>query len=137
MYNMCNILKNVIDRGEFLLPDIEQKIDRLWSESKISSSQRDELIAEARSKTNPGITVDLLYQAISSLEKRVKALEEGENDPSSAAPPEWVDGMVVYRGTRITFEGKVYRCIAPEGYPCSWAPYGANGYPPYWEVDEA
>jgi hypothetical protein len=129
---MYTILKSVIDRGEYSLPDIEQKIDKLWAENKISEGQRDELVNLARGGVKPANNVDL-FKTVMALEKRVKALEEGTNEPNSDTPPEWVDGMVVYCGARITFEGKIYRCIAPEGYPCSWAPYGDNGYPPYWE----
>ena len=134
---MYNIIKNVIARGEFSLPDIEFKIDKLWSENKLSNSQREELISAARSEVKPGLTVEILFKTIKNLEERVTALEKGANDPPTDTPPEWVDGMVVYRDARITYKGKVYRCIAPEGYPCSWAPYGDNGYPPYWEEEDA
>lgn len=134
---MYNILKNVITRGEFSLPDIESKIDKLWAEDKLSNSQREELIAAARSEAKPGVTVEILFKTIKDLEERVTALEKGANVPPADTPPEWVDGMVVYRDARITCEGKVYRCIAPEGYPCSWPPRGVNGYPPYWEEDDA
>ena len=133
---MYNVLNDVINRGEYSLPDIEFKIDKLWAEDKLSNSQREELISAARSEVKPGLTLEILFKTIKNLEERVTALEKGANDPPADTPPEWADGMVVYRDARITYEGKVYRCIAPEGYPCSWPPYGDNGYPPYWEEDE-
>lgn len=131
---MYTILKNVIGRGDFHLPNVEQKIDKLWAENKLTEEQRDELITMARGSVKPENNVDF-FAALKALETRVKALEDGTNKPTSDMPPEWVNGMVVYRDTRIKFEGKVYRCIAPEGFPCSWAPYGENGYPPYWEAE--
>lgn len=133
---MYNIIKSVIERGEFSLPDTEHKIDKLWAEGKLSESQRDELVATARTMAKPDQNLDL-YKTVMNLEKRVKALEEGGDIPDSDLPPEWRNGMIVYRGSLIMYEGKKYRCIAPEGFPCSWAPYGDNGYPPYWEVAEA
>ena len=127
---MYNILKNVISRGEFSLPEIEQKIDKLWAENKLSEVQRDELVTTARTTAKPENNVDL-YASFKLLEARVTALEEG-NKPTSDTPPEWKDGMVVYRGARITHDSKVYRCIAPEGQPCSWSP---SQYAPYWEEE--
>ena len=131
---MHTIIKNVISRGEFSLPDIEKKIDKLWSESKISDTERDELINLARAKATPKGNIDI-YTLVLSLESRVKALEMGGNKSAEDNPPEWKLGDIHNRGDRVTFDGKIYKCIAPQGFPCCWAPYGEHGYPPYWEAE--
>lgn len=131
---MYGILKSVIEKNNFSLREIEHKIDTLWTENKLSEEQRDELITLARANAKAEYNIDL-YAAFVALDERVSALENNETVTNTNAPPEWHLGMQNKRGDRVSFEGKIYRCIAPEGFSCSWAPYGEHGYPPYWEAE--
>lgn len=65
--------------------------------------------------------------ALLTLEERIIALEKN----ISAKP--FTSGTWYYRGDRISFEEKVFTCIAPEGVVCVWSP---QEYPQYWTKAE-
>ncbi len=130
---MYKIIKNVIGRGGFDLTTILTKIDTLWGEDKLTDEQRDELLTLARGGATTGNSVDLIAK-ITELEQRIRALESaGENieDETGADVREFVVGKWYYKGGKVTFEGKTYICIAPDGVACVWSP---KEYPAYWEV---
>ena len=58
-----------------------------------------------------------------SLEERLSALERVT--PIST----YTAGKWYYRGDKVSFDGKVYTCIAPGGVACVWSP---SEYPIYW-----
>ena len=127
---MYNILKNVISRKAYSLTDMLNKIDTLWTEDKISDAERDELISLARSNATSEHSVDVMAKLV-ELEKRIKALEEGETDtPTAETIEDYVVGKWYYRGNKVLFNGKVYECTAPEGVACTWSPVE---YPAYWK----
>ncbi len=133
---MKNIVKSVIETGRFDLSDILRKIDVLWVQGSISDVERADLIAHAQNGAKPENSVDIIAK-ITELEMRVKALEEGKTasgdtegeDTNEATYPEYTVGKWYYSGDCINFEGKAYKCIAPEGQVCTWNP---TEYPPYW-----
>ena len=43
---------------------------------------------------------------------------------------EYTVGKWYYNGNKVSFDGKNYNCIAPEGVVCVWSP---TEYPAYWE----
>lgn len=128
---MYNILKNVIDRGEYNLSSVISKVDKLWAEDKITDAKREELLEMARVGAKPENSVNL-FKMFEALELRVKALEEGTDTPNTDSPPEYNEYTVYHKGDKITYNSRVYICIAPEGQPCTWSP---DGYPPYWELE--
>lgn len=128
---MYNIIKTVIESGSFELTDIIRKIDVVWFEGKITDEEKAELVEMAQGKANPQYSMDLVAK-VADLEKRVKILEEqktsdGEEVTETYEP--FVEGKWYYNGDKISFEGKNYRCIAPEGVACVWSP---SAYPNYW-----
>lgn len=126
---MYNIIDNVINRGDFILSNILEKINSLWAENKISSEQRDRLIQSARSKASASSGIDIVAE-ISNLELRIRQLENTVNGiPSVERIDEYVVGKTYYNGDKITFNGKHYMCLAPEGAVCVWSP---ADYPNYW-----
>lgn len=58
-----------------------------------------------------------------TLEERITALEKNVS-VASYTPGTWY-----YRGDRVTFDGAIYTCIAPDGTVCVWSPLE---YPQYW-----
>ena len=127
---MYNILKNVIDRGEYNLSSIVSKADKLWVEDKLTEEQRDELVNMARAGAKTEYSVDVFTKLI-ELEQRIKALEEGKTDTNTAETiEEYVIGKWYYTGNKALFNGKVYECIAPAGVVCTWSP---TEYPAYWK----
>lgn len=127
---MYNILKNVIGRKAYNFTDMLTKIDTLWSEDKLSDAEREELITLAQSNASVENSVDMVAKLV-ELEQRIKALEEGKVESSNTAETieDYTIGKWYYRGNKVTFNGKVYECIAPEGAVCTWSP---SEYPAYW-----
>ena len=135
---MYKITKNVIEMGGFNLTDILRKIDSLWIKGSITDDERADLYNMARFKAKVKDSVDMVA-VIADLEARIVALEaklEGAEDVApedieeSVSYEEFIVGKWYYTGNRITFEGKNYVCIAPEGTVCVWSP---TDYPSYWE----
>ena len=127
---MYNIIKTVIETGNFELTDIIKKIDTVWFEGKITDEEKAELVEMAQGKANPQHSMDLVAK-VADLEKRVKALETQKptDEPTEETYEPFVEGKWYYNGDKISFDGKNYRCIAPEGTACVWSP---SAYPNYW-----
>ena len=128
---MSDIIKNVIDSGRFELVDILKKIDTIWLQGDITEEQRDELVELAREKADISQEVDILTK-LEDHEQRLRKLEEGGSEPSDEYPEDIV-GHWYYKDDKITFNGKKYICIAPEGQVCTWSP---DDYPAYWQLVE-
>ena len=138
---MYNIIKTVIESGSFELTDIIRKIDSVWFEGKITDEEKAELVEMAQGKANPQHSMDLVAKVV-DLEKRVKTLEEQNKTSDSESDgeevteetyPAFVEGKWYYNGDKVSFDGKNYTCIAPDGTVCVWSP---SAYPPYWKLDE-
>lgn len=134
--SMKSIFTDVINRGGFDLGGLLNRIDAYHIEGKLTDADRDELYAKARGSAKPENSVDVmaklieLESRIAELEKQYVSGESGGSEPS--APAEYVPGRWYYNGDRVTFDGKVYTCTAPEGVVCTWSPYE---YPAYWEAE--
>lgn len=128
---MYNIIKTVIESGSFELTDIIRKIDTVWFEGKITDEEKSELVEMAQGKANPQNSIDLIAK-VADLEKRVKILEtqkSTDEEPTEETYEPFVEGKWYYNGDNVSFDGKNYRCIAPEGTACVWSP---SAYPNYW-----
>ncbi|MBQ8765420.1 MAG: hypothetical protein IJZ16_01320 [Clostridia bacterium] len=132
---MKTIFESVINRGSYDLKGILNKIDTCYIEGKISEEERNYLTDLARNNAQTENSVDV-FAKLEELDKRVKALEERdttaeeEGEEVTNTAPEYVVGKWYYNGDKVTFEGKEYKCIAPEGVVCTWSP---SEYPTYWE----
>lgn len=132
---MYNLTKNVIEMSGFNLTEMLRKIDTLWLKGSITENERTELYAMAQTKAKTKDSIDIVAK-IAELETKIIALEinlEGVEDVVPEESPnyeEFVVGKWYYTGNRVTFEGKNYVCIAPEGTVCVWSP---TDYPSYWE----
>lgn len=131
---MQKIIEKVIESKNYELSDMLRKIDTLWVQGRIDDVVRKSLSDKARSNATAGQGIDILAK-LEEMDKRIKALEEAKAEPEQEEPtettyPEYVAGKWYYTGDKISFEGKNYNCIAPEGAVCTWNP---TEYPPYWE----
>ena len=140
---MYTITKNVIESGNYELSDMLKKLDTLWVQGSITDAEREELMALAREKANVQNSMDVIAK-LEELDKRVKALEDAEKNsdtseseeetetvkPTEPTYPEYTVGKWYYAGDKVSFDGKVYECIAPEGVVCVWSP---AEYAAYWE----
>ncbi len=138
---MYEIILSVINTGIFELSDILVKIDTLWLKGDVDDDQRAQLIDAARKKADPIASyaplqehVDKLAADVDALAARVTALEGGEQEPEDEYPA-YVQPTgahdAYHNGDKVTYNGKKYTCIAPEGVACVWNP---DTYPAYWQA---
>ena len=135
---MYTITKSVIESRNYELSDMLKKLDTLWVQGSITDAEREELIALARQNAEVQQSIDILAK-LEELDKRVKALEDAkatnepenpDEEPTETTYPEYEPGKWYYAGDKITFDGKVCECTAPDGVVCTWSP---AEYPAYWE----
>ena len=129
---MKTIIENVIKKGDYDLAELLAKIDTFFAEGKLTAEEREELYERAREGANAMYSVDL-FEKIEELDKRVKALEDGNSGIDEDEYPDYVVGKWYYRGNKMMFEGERYVCDAPEGVVCTWSPFE---YPAYWKLVE-
>ena len=136
---MYEVIKNVIQTGSFELHDILAKIDTLWLQGSLTDTERLELIDMARAKANPANSYAPLQAQIDALAARVKVLEEAAKEPvdpetSTEEWPAYVQPTgahdAYHTGDFVSYNGKNYSCIAPEGVAVVWSP---DVYPGYWQ----
>lgn len=126
------IIKSTIESKNYELTDILTKIEKRSFENQITEEQRDELQALARENADVSKSIDVLAK-LQELESRIRVVEEQKatdtDEPTEEGYPEFVVGKWYYAGDKITFNGKNYECIAPNGVVCTWNP---QEYPAYW-----
>ena len=157
---MYDIVYNVIEEGRYELADLLTKIDTLWIQGSLTEEQKTALVQLAREKARPensyaGIQkqMETLFANFAEIAKQVgtntleianikaRMEEQGITIPDPEPEPgdeypEYVQPTgahdAYHNGDKITYKGKRYRCIAPEGVAVVWAP---DVYPAYWEEE--
>lgn len=132
MSNIVSIIRSAIETGSYDLSSMLETIAYHQAHGDMTLEEMEELTGKARENAKSQYKEDdittILLQ-LRDLDKRVKALEEG-GKPAPKEYPEYVVGKWYYNGDGVTFEGKKYDCIAPEGVVCVWSP---AEYPTYWQ----
>lgn len=142
-------LRAQISSGDFKLQAMLDKLTRLYIEDMLTEDEYDALMQLARDNANPDKEIEentdvvkqlmakvtALEQTVTSMEARIKKLEDPEAEPEEPVvtyepydPHKWY-----YKDMTCSFEGKNYVCIAPEGVVCNWSP---KDYPTYWKLVE-
>lgn len=67
--NFIHILIRVIERGQYVLSSMEEKINILWSEGRLTDDKREELLTLAAQSADPN------YTEAKTTEERLTALE--------------------------------------------------------------
>lgn len=158
---MYDIIKNVIESGRFELVDILKKIDTIWLQGDITEDEKNELVALAQERAKPENSyaplqaqIDKLATELATVKTQTQAntsdilaikdklaetgtvVPEPEPEPSEEYP-EYVPPTgahdAYYKDDKVTYNGKKYICIAPEGTACVWSP---ADYPAYWQLVE-
>lgn len=132
---MYNLIKQVITNGNYELANLLKKIDAQWLQGSITDDERNELVQYAQERANAQNSLDIVKK-LEELDKRVKALEEAKEDDTTEEgteedAAEYEVGKWYYAGDKVSFNGKTYKCIAPDGVVCVWTP---TEYPTYWEL---
>lgn len=142
---MRAIIESIINQGNYILSDILHKINVCWVNGEITESDREWLENFAKEKANAqyeaseGIVSKLqeLDGRIHTLEVKVAEMGTEEptepSEPAEEQAPDFVVGKWYYKGDKVTFDGKQYECIAPDGQVCVWSP---ADYPAYWQKVE-
>lgn len=138
---MYEIIKNVIDSGDYELKDILYKINKMYIESAITEEQKTELDNLARVYANAENSyaplqeqIDNIYTIIDKIQADIKELkgEEGTEEPTEPVEeyPEYKEPSGAHDaykvGDKITYNGKKYICKMdgcvwnPDTYPAGW-----------------
>ena len=141
---MYELIKNVINKQDFVLSDLLKRIDVVWIQGDITDEQKAELITLARTNANVnehvnlGTTFAALNARIVAVENKLAELTEllesdtSEAEESTTEVQPFVVGKTYYAGDKMLYtDGVTYECIAPAGAVCVWSP---TDYPTYWEA---
>lgn len=139
---MYEIIKTVIESKRYELADMLKKIDTMWLQDEITEEQKTELVNLARENAEPENSyadlekqIEKAFEEIAELRKKIERMEGTEPDPDEY--PEYVQPTgahdAYYKDDKMTFKGKKYICIAPEGIAVVWDP---DAYPSYWQIVE-
>lgn len=143
---MYQTIKDIIEKGNYELVDILEKINTVWLKAYITGEEMEELETLARQNANAENSYAPLQEQINntnvridSLEERISKLEttEGTGEEESTESPE-VEEYPEYKqptgahdayhiGDKITYNGKKYICKLDN---CVWTP---DTYPAGWE----
>lgn len=120
-YNLCTNVN--------LGTEDEPQIEEILSPVTMGWNEADEEIAKREAHEGKYTVEDDGQPEINepSIEERVSALER------ASVPDEYVAGEWYYRCDRITYNGVIYVCVAPDGAVCTWNPVE---YPAYWRKEE-
>ena len=134
---MFEVIKNVINSGNYELKEILYKINVMYVEGNITEEQKEELDNMARGNAKAENSYAPLQQQIDDLAKRVAKLE-GKEEPEDTEVieeyPEYVQptgGHDAYKiGDIVTYNGQKYECLIDN---CVWTP---DVYPQGWKLIE-
>lgn len=141
---MYQTIKNVINSLRYELGDMLTKIDTIWIQGDLTDEQRTELVTLAQENAQPENSyaplqeqIEQAFAQISALDARVKVLEAGEPPEPEPEPEEYPPYVqpsgahdAYHNGDKVSWNGKNYVCIAPDGTACVWNP---TDYPAYWQ----
>lgn len=140
---MYSTIKGVIQSGRYELNDMLTKIDTIWLQGGITDEEKTELVSLARENAQPESSyaplqeqIEKAFAQIAALAERVAALEQGGGEEPAPGEdwPEYVQPTgahdAYHKGDKVTYNGKHYICIAPDGTACVWNP---DAYPAYWQ----
>ena len=159
---MYDTLWQTIQAGDYRLAEMLHRIDVFYGEGKLTDQERGELQASARSNADPEeeypadwrepfeslsrrleeltATVETNAAGMAALKEAVEQLGASVEEPEPEPGEEWPEYVAptgahdaYYNGAKITYNGKHYTCIAPEGIACVWPP---DVYPAYWRAED-
>lgn len=128
--------------------DLEKHLSRINTyhiDGALTDTEREDLIALARQQARPQLElsdeVQQLWAAIGELREEIAGIKAGGT--AGGGVQDGVDVLDIdeyvqptgahdayYTGAVMRWQGKVYKCVAPEGSACSWPP---DVMPGWWE----
>ena len=100
------IYKNVINGGDFMLSSMEEKIETVYAQDKITAEERTGLLDLASNMAKPEKQIDIVAK-LAELERRIAVIE-------GAGVVVWTSGMSVAKGQTVLYdvlkEGQLRYC---------------------------
>lgn len=90
------IYKNVINNGEFVLSSMEEKIETVYAQDKITAEERSELLSLASNMAKPEMQIDIIAK-LAELEQRIAVIE-------GSGVVVWTYGMSVSKGQTVLYD---------------------------------
>lgn len=104
--NIFNVYKSVINTGEYRISDMEERIETVYAQGKITAEQRAELLNLASDSARDTLQIDVVAK-LADLESRIANLE-------SAGVVVWKSGMSTAKGQTVLYdilkEGQLRYC---------------------------
>lgn len=104
--NVFEIYKTVISTGEYRISDMEERIETVYAQGKITAEERAELLSLASDKARDTLQIDVVAK-LADLESRISVLE-------SAGVVVWKSGMSTAKGQTVLYdilkEGQLRYC---------------------------
>lgn len=104
--SIYNIYKTVIETGEYRISDMEERIETVYAQGKVSAEERAELLALASDSARDTLQIDVIAK-LADLENRISVLE-------SAGVVVWKSGMSTAKGHTVLYdilkEGQLRYC---------------------------
>ena len=126
---MRNLISGQIERGEFNLTDIIERINYLYAAGELSADDREYLINKAREKAVENVAIDAkkeilgLWATVQKLQRQVEGTKR-DGWPEFKQPTGYSDAYL--EGDRVTWNGEHYICLMdnclcdPDTYPAGW-----------------
>lgn len=93
MLNYYDALKTTIQRGEYLLDEMETRVERCWIDTRITMEQRDELLSLAAECAREEYQINIV-EKFADHDERIYALEHKDDPDPVEQYPIWEQGMV-------------------------------------------
>lgn len=94
--NTFEIYRNVISTGEYRISDMEERIETVYAQGKITAEERANLIALANDSARDELQIDVIAK-LADLESRIAVLE-------SAGVCVWKSGMSTAKGQTVLYD---------------------------------
>lgn len=98
--SIYELFKDVIGTGNYVVADMERKLDILFVENKLTEEQRTELLSMLYNNANDAQQIDIVTK-LKELEDRIFALEHPSEE---VVYPVWTSGYVTQKGEIVQFD---------------------------------
>jgi len=96
---MKEFIKSIIETGNYVLSEMEERIQKMYVLGKLTEEEMTELLALASDHASDALQIDVVAK-LKDLEDRIYALEH----PVEPDYPIWVPGYVTKKGETVKFD---------------------------------
>ena len=96
---MKDFIESVIRTGNYVLSEMEERIQKMYVLGKITTEELEELLALAANNANDSMQIDVTAK-LKELEDRIHALEH----PAEPVYPVWTAGYVTRKGETVQYD---------------------------------